>query len=124
MPLRYSGVTIGTFTLVQESGGETKKFPIQIRQGNCLAVFLHVYKQKEPENPKFPWVHDLVSFFADEQHIKNIFKDYKTNVFGQLFWGDLKNIKLNLYYKECNTLLKYFTRDGLKVQCYYKEPKK
>ena len=100
------------------------KFKIQIRRGNCLAVFMHIYKDSEPKDTERPWVHELVSFFADEQHIKNILKEYKKDAFKGVFWGDLKNIRLNMYYKECNTLLKYFVRDGLKVQCFYKEPKK
>ena len=127
MPLRYNGTTIGTFTLVQKREDEEKprKYKIQIRQGNCLAVFLHIYKEKEPEDPSRPWVHQLVSFFEDERHIKNCKRDFDDGyLFKGLFCGDLKDIKLNLYYKECNTLLKYFVKDGLKVSCFYKEEKK
>lgn len=120
MPLCYSANTMGTFTLVQ-NGNKSK---IQIRQGNCLAIFLNIYKEKEPQDPDKPWVHQLVSFFVNEQHIKNCKKDIKTNLFKKLFGGDLKNIRLNMYYKECETLLKYFIKDGYKVQCYYKENKK
>ena len=120
MALHYYSTTIGTFTLVQKENSSK----IQIRQGNCLAVFMNIYKLKEPEDPKRPWMHQLVSFFCDEQHIKNCFNDYKKDVFKRIFWGDLKNIKLNLYYKESHVLLKYLTKDGYKVQCFYKEPKK
>lgn len=116
---------MGTFTLVQtdKKTGEKHSFPIQIRQGNCLAVFLHVYKFKNLEDPKRCWMHQLINFFGNEQHIKNCLQDHKKDGFKGIFWGDLKNIKLNLYYKPCQTLLKYMTRDGLKVQTYYKEPK-
>lgn len=120
MAIRYNGNTMGTFTLVQEEN----KFPIQIRQGNCLAVFLHIYKQKEPADPQKPWVHDLVCFFVDERHLRNCVKDYTKDAFKGIFWGDIKNIRLNLYYKDMQILLKYMVRDGLEVQCYYKEPKK
>jgi len=140
MAIRYSGTTIGTFTLCQKReesvNGEWvevkddkgrqvyNKFPIQIRQGNCLAVFLHIYRQKEPKDPKRPYVHQLVSFFDDERHLKNCLKDYEKDAFGGLFSGELRNIKLNIYYKDMLTLAKYMTRDGLKVTCYYKEPQK
>lgn len=115
---------MGTFTLVQEKDGKKKSFPIQIRRGNVLAIFMHVYKDEHPQDPARPYVHQLMSFFCDERHIKNILKDCKKDLFKELFWGDIKNIKLNMYYKECNTLLKYMVRDGLKVQCYYEEPSK
>ena len=131
---------MGTFTLLQnkwdvvdgkyaeikdEKGRQVyNRFPIQIRQANCLAAFLYIYKQKEPKDPKRPYVHQLVTFFADEQHIKNCLKDYKKDAFNGIFSGELRNIKLNIYYKNMLTLAKYMTRDGLKVTCYYKEPKK
>lgn len=115
---------MGRFTLVQtDKDGNKHSFPIQIRKGNCLAVFMYIYKQQEPKDPEKPWVHQLVLFFADEQHIKNCLKDHQKDGFKSIFNGQLKNIKLNLYYKQSQVLLKYMTRDGLKVQTYYKEPK-
>ena len=142
MALQYNGTTIGTLTLCQarkernENGeyvavkdekGRTvyNKFPIQIRDGNCMAIFLHIFKEKEPQDPERPWRHDLIMFFADEQHLKRcLHSGGKENTFEDLFWGKLRNIKLNIYYKNMLTLAKYMTRDGLKVTCYYKEPKK
>ena len=88
-------------------------------------MFLYVYKQENPEDPKKCWVHQLMSFLADEQHLKNIIKYDKNNVFASILSADwIDKVELNLFYKESNTLLKYMVRDGLKVQCYYKEPKK
>lgn len=117
MALCYNGNIMGTLTLVQNE----KKYKIQIRQCNALATFLYVYKQENPQDPKYPWVHQLVMFFTDEQHIKNCIKGAKS--FKDLFWGELKDIKLNLAYKESNILLKYFVKE-FNVKCYYKEPKK
>lgn len=122
MALHYSGVTMGTFTLVQNLK-EEKKYRIEIRQGNCLAIFLYVYKIKEPEDPKRPWMHQLVNFFASEQHLKNCVNELGKDVFRTCFSGELKNIRLNLYHKECQILLKYMVRAGLRVHCYYKDPK-
>ena len=140
MAIHYSGTTIGTFTLCQkreetvdgklievkdEKGRPMyNKFKIQIRASNCFATFLHIYKKDNPENPKLCWVHQLVMFFANERHLKNILKDYKKDAFNGMFSGELKNIKLNIYYKEMFTLARYMAKDGLNVQVYYKEPKK
>jgi len=127
MAIRYNGNIMGTVTIAQQRKDEDKprKYKIQIRQGNCLAVFLYVYKQENPEDPKHPWVHQLMNFLADEQHLKNIAKEKKTGVFAYMLSADwIDKVELNLFYKESNTLLKYMVRDGLKVKCYYKEPKK
>ena len=141
MAIRYNGTTIGTLTLCQarrekNSDGEYvevkdekgrpvyNKYPIQIRDGNCLAIFLHVWKDEHPEDPERPWHHDLQSFFVDEAHMKRCLKNYKQGeAFEKIIFGKLKNIRLNIYYKNMQTLAKYMTRDGLKVTCYYKEPK-
>lgn len=137
MALTYSGKTIGTLTLCQkkkeviddklvevkdEKGRPVyNKFKIQIRQSNCLACFLHIFKEKSPKDPAKPWRHDLVLFFVDERHMKTCLQE---GGFEYWFSGKLTNIKLNIYYKEMQTLAKYMAKDGLKVQCYYKEDKK
>ncbi len=139
MAIQYNGTTIGTLTLCQarrekNSDGQYvevkdekgrvvyNKFPIQIRDGNCMAIFLHIFKQEKPEAPERQYRHDLIMFFADEQHLKRCLKaGGEKRTFGDLFWGKLTNIKLNIYYKNMLTLAKYMTRDGLKVTCYYKE---
>lgn len=126
MPLRYSSRNLGTMTIVQKRGDEEKprEFKLQIREGNCLAVFMNIYKEKEPKDPKLPWVHQLVAFFADERHLKNIVQSYDKEAFACFFNAvKIKNVKLNLFFKESKTLLKYMIRDGLKVECYYKEEK-
>ena len=141
MAIQYNGTTIGRLTLcqarrvknddgkyveVKDDKGRTvyNEYPIQIRDGNCLAIFLHIYKQENPKDPERPWVHQLQSFLVDEDHLKNVIKDRKEgNVFEYILNGKLKNIRLNIYYKDMLTLAKYMTRDGLKVTCYYKEPK-
>ena len=127
MAIRYNGNVMGTITIAQQRENEDKprKYKIQIRQGNCLAVFLHVYKFKNLEDPKKCWMHQLINFLGNEQHIKNEFKERKTNVFAWILSADwIDKVELNLFYKESNTLLKYMVRDGLKVKCYYKEDKK
>ena len=121
--ITYNGITIGTLTIKQKHGDKWYKYNLEIRQGNCLAVLIHVRKATEEElaeNPEAKFYHSLYTFFCDEQHLKNIMKDGGDILFGE----KTTNISLNLYYKECNTLLKYLVRSGRRVSCYYKEPKK
>lgn len=127
MPVQYNGNIMGTITIAQQRENEDKprKYKIQIRQGNCLAVFINVYKEENPEDPKKCWVHQLINFLGDEQHLKNITNKWKENIFPRMLSADwIVKAELNLFYKESNTLLKYMVRDGLKVKCYYKEGKK
>lgn len=124
MPLTYNGTTIGKITIEQELGGNKYRYNLQIRQGNCLAVILYVRKSTPEElakNPEGKWYHQLHMFYADEQHLKNIMKDYGKALDEM---DKVISCELNLYYKECWTLLKYFTKSGYNVKCYYKEPKK
>lgn len=113
--LTYNKHLIGKLTIRQN--GEL--FRIQIRQGNCLAVMIHVSKNPESKSKKDRYYHSLFMFYHDEQHIKNMLK----NGHG-LLDEEIISMQLNMYYKESWTLLKYFTQEGNKVTCYYKEPKK
>lgn len=108
MAITYNKNLMGTITIKQ---GE-RKYKIQIRQGNCLAVFIHVGKDEEGET-----IHTLYSFYADVSHLKRITKNE-----GKPFWDEIASIELNMYYKECETLLKHLVK-FCKVKCYYKEPK-
>lgn len=111
--IKYNGITIGKAVVKQFD----RKFTLQIRQGNCLAVILHIAKITEGEH-KGMWRHTLYSFYADDKHMGRILKEYGN------FFDNLVSIELNMFYKECWTLLKYYTKAGYKVKCYYKEPKK
>ena len=117
MALSYNGTTIGKIVIKQ---GENK-FNLQIRQGNCLAVIINVRKATEDElkeHPEGKYIHTLYSFFGDEQHLKNMMKQY-----GNVLADEVISIELNMFYKENYTLLKYFVKSGYKVKCYYKEEK-
>lgn len=101
--IQFTGETMGLLVIDQNG----QEFEIQIRQGNCLAVFIHV----KPEDDHF--LLSLYSFFADVAHLRNIVK--RT---GKPFSDEVKKIRLNMRYKECKKLLpelvKYYT-----VECYY-----
>lgn len=122
MPLRYNGTTIGKVVIKQNICDEWKKFTIQIRQGNCLAVLIHVRKSTPEELAKHPegkYLHTLYTFFSDSTHMEKLIKHE-----GDVLFDKVVSIELNLYYKESKTLLKYFTLAGHSVKCYYKAPKK
>jgi hypothetical protein len=124
MALHYNGTTIGTILVEQEFGDIKKKFKLQIRQGNCLAVIIYVRKATPEELAKHPegkYYHQLHTFFLDEKHMKNIIKDYGTLLDPM---DKVLKCEFNMYYKENYKLLKYFVLSGYKVTCYYKEPKK
>lgn len=92
---------------------------IQIRRGNCLAVLLSVTKNPESTSKEDRYNYGLFMFYHDEQHIINMINNGKG-----LLDEEIVSMQLNMYYKESWTLLKYFTQEGNKVTCYYKEPKK
>lgn len=108
MAVTFNKNVMGRITIRQ---GE-KKFTIQIRQGNCLAVFIHVSKQEDRR-----YLYTLYSFYVDEAHLKRIIKND-----GNPFWDEVVSIRLNMYYKECTILLKHLVKFH-KVKCYYKESK-
>ena len=104
MALTYNKNVMGKLVIAQG----TNEYEVEIRQGNCLAAFIYPYQDESV------WYHQLYSFFADEQHIKNILKHQE-----RLFLDVVKSIRLNLAYKECSKLLKHLTKNGYEVTCYY-----
>ena len=121
MPLRYNGTTIGKIVIKQGYDDIERKFTLQIRHGNCLAVIIHVRKSTEEElkeHHEGKYVHTLYTFYTDEQHLKNLLKNE-----GMVLFDKVISIELNLFYKENYILLKYFVKSGYKVKCYYKEQK-
>lgn len=108
--LTYTKDKMGELTIKQHG----KKFKIQIRRGNCLAVFIYVARNPESTGKHDRYLHGLYSFFADTQHMRNMAKDCG------LFGDEVVSVKLNTFYKESLTMLPYFTKAGYKVTCYYK----
>ena len=104
---------MGKMTIKQKRNEKDMRFTIDIWSGNCLAVFNYEYKDEKTGHEMIA----LYSFFDNEQHIKNMLKE-----FGHMFSDEIVSADLNLYYKQNETLLKYFVRQGIKVKCYYKEP--
>lgn len=117
--LNYFKNTIGFVSGKIKTSDEEIQFKYQIRQGNCLGVMINTRQATEKEikeSPEVKMYDELIMFYVNEQHLKNMVKDnvdllpYGTNYIG-----------LNLYYNEAKTLLKYFTRAGFVVECYYRK---
>lgn len=109
MAISYNGNVIGTMTVTQGDN----KFNIEIRQGNCLAVFIHRYKIDEQIHSSLQY------FFADEQHLKNICKAVdKKEMEGIFPYDEVNEIRLNMRYKESAKLLKHLVK-YYEINCYY-----
>ena len=109
-------ITYGEIKYRQASDGQL--FTVAIHPANALCAFIYHYKTAEGTK-----MAQLVSFFADEQHIRNCEKHFPSHSPIDLFMGEIVSVKLNLFYKESRTLLKHIVKHH-KVTCYYKEPKK
>lgn len=108
-------VSYGTIKYCQTS--DNKVIRIDIHESNALCAFMYHYKKDGQK-----WS-QLISFYADEVHIKNIEKSMKGDpLFFASDRGLIMKIELNLHYRESKILLRHFTKAGYKVICYDKAP--
>lgn len=107
-----------TFGEIKVKQNDNRVVTIKIHWANALCAFIYHYKNENGEK-----MAQLISFFADEQHIKNCEKSFESHDPIDLFGGKVVGVKLNLFYKESSILLKHIVKHH-KVTCYYKEPSK
>ena len=105
---------MGDITLVQEDEGKKQSYKINIYSCNAVAAFIYEYKNEKGEK-----MVRLMGFIADKQHVKNLLKERF-----ELFTGKVTRVRVNLYYRDMNLLVEYFTKMGVKVTCSYEKPKK
>ena len=98
---------MGELTLKQ---GENK-FKIHICAANAVCAFIYEYKDEKGET-----MCRLMNFLDSKQHITNLLKKKQ-----ELFEGKVTKVKLNLRYDNSKEILRYFTRMGVKVECFYSE---
>lgn len=110
MAIQYNKNVLGRIVITQKG----HKFNLEIRQGNCLAVIIGIHKNENDET-----IHTLMQFFADEQHLKRTCKAVDNKEENAPIYYDVKNISLNMKYKESATLLKHLVK-YYKINCYYK----
>ena len=117
MSLRVNfNAIMGEVILKQTSrlDGTVRKYKINICAANAVCAFIYEYKDERGET-----MCHLMNFLDSPQHITNLLRKKQ-----ELFEGDVTKVKLNLAYDNCKQILRYFTRMGNKVECYYKEGKK
>lgn len=100
---------MGKLTIRQKE----REYEIDIYDGNVLAIFIYEYENEKGENDYI-----LFNFFADKKYCDNIIMHGD-----RLFRDEVVSIGLNLYYKNAQTLLDIFVKNGYKVSCYYEKPK-
>lgn len=105
MAVCYYSEVIGTVVVTFEG----EDYTLEIRKGNCLGVVIHPY---EEDGRKYA---TLITFFADETHLKNLIKD-DVNMFSH----PVKQIRLNTFYKEAMKIAKHLCKK-FEVTLYYKE---
>jgi hypothetical protein len=103
--IRYTEELLGKMVIKQNEN----EFEIEIRRGNCLAVFIFVDRD-DNENV----FHTLYNFFADTKHIKQIAKNRNGDIFGH----KVTKLSLNMYYEESYKLLKQLVK-YYNIECYY-----
>lgn len=123
MALNYTAEIIGTMTLkqVHQDDHKTYTYKLQFRACNALACLIEVTPAERKEGEEQLYYHSLVWFAADIEHLKRM-----ANHDGGLksyFWGRA-SVRLNIYYKDNETLARYFAKAGIKTEIYYKEPKR
>ena len=109
MAITYNGNVMGKIVITQNE----QKFTLEIRQGNCLAVIIHVCKNEDGT-----YTHRLMDFFADEEHLKRMCKAVDVGEDKTPIFYDVKSIHLNMRYKECSKLLKHLVK-YYEINCYY-----
>ena len=103
--------------LGNETNNEVVKYKINIYGGNCLGALIHDYKDEETKKDMY----QFYSFWNDEKHLKKclgLVKGYDN------LYKDVVKVKLNTYYKDMCKIAPLFAKVGIKVELYYKEPKK
>lgn len=109
MAITYNGNVMGKIVITQNE----HDFELEIRQGNCLAVIIHVCKNEDGT-----YTHRLMDFFADATHLTRRCKAVDKGEEKSVLFYDVKSIRLNMKYKECSTLLKYLVK-YYEINCYY-----
>jgi len=107
--------------------GKKVRYVVSIYKGNCLAVLLHTYYKKD-EDGKRKVFYEFRDYLNNEIQLKSNLGLTKGNSYN--YYEEVSLVRLNTYYtrtaferKELMLIAKNFTKAGIKVSLYYKEPK-
>ena len=121
----------------------TNKFRINIYAGNCLGVCIWDYKgptddsndiDPKTNKPRIVAKYQFCGYWNDLKHLENMLGMHPKHGYGYNCYskeenpGDyMESIHLNTYFKdhmkEFYKVIGVFTKAGIKVSFYYKEPK-
>lgn len=105
---------MGVITIEQRGN----KHKINLYKANCLGALIYEYKDTETKKNMY----QFFGFWNNEEHLKRCLgldKKYPDNIH-----TDFKKAKLNTYYKDSLIIAKNLVKAKIKVELYYKEPKK
>lgn len=111
MPLTYNKAELIGTMKVMTADKRNEGWDVLICKGNCMAVF--VVEDTDCDR--------LYFFLADKEHGKRIMNGNNNRLLGT---DDVRDIKLNLYYKEARELCYLMAMSGYEVNCYYEETNK
>lgn len=94
---------------------DTKVLTVKIHPANCLCAFIYHYQREDGVKMAQLW-----NFLCDTDHARRIIKNTCDHT---LLGTSVVSVKLNVYYKEAQQLVKPMAQSGYKVSVYYKEQK-
>ena len=100
---------MGWLILTKIIDEKEQDFKIDIDQCNGLCAFIYEYKNEKGED-----MVKLMNFFADKLHVQNMIRAQC-----KLFSGTIKEIHLNMAYKELRYVQDYFLEMGYQVITFY-----
>lgn len=117
----------------------TNKFNINIYEGNCLGVCLYEYSELSEDpgdidpktgKPKVIEKYQFVGYWNDAKHLENMLGMHPKQGYVNSCYSKkdspsdyIENIRLNMYYKDCEIIARRFIKAGFRVTLYYKVPK-
>lgn len=96
------------------------KAKVNLYNANCLGALINEFKDKETEERMY----EFIGYWNDELHLKDCLGLTKQFKGKNLYKDTITKIKLNTYYKDWIKIARNFAKSGIKVELYYKEPKK
>ena len=103
------------YMVIERENDEGKKFRfnVNIYSANCLGALIYDYKNEKGEDMYTFW-----GFWNDIEHLRNclgISKKYKGE---NLYKGEVKEIRLNINYKDSIKIAEAFAKSGIKAVLY------
>lgn len=93
--------------------GKKVTFKVNIYEGNCLGALIYDYKDESGKD-----MYNFWGFWNNIEHLRSclgISKKYKGK---NLYKGEVKEIRLNINYKDSAKIAEAFAKSGIKAVLY------